>query len=88
VTGPALCVIAAITAVTAAALGHHLTPSRRRARHARRQQEQARRHWAAKFDQVRHHVEGQIAVHGSETVWLRLLADHRELYTDQPHGGT
>jgi hypothetical protein len=88
VTGPALCVIAAITAVTAAALGHHNTPTRRRARHARRQQEQARRHWATKFDQVRQRVEGQIAIHSSETVWLRLLADHRELYTDQPHGGT
>lgn len=83
-----LTVLAVLAAITAAAVGAWLRPSRRAARKARRHQKQVSRDWAAKFLKVRLTVEGRFAIDGSDTVWLRLLADHPELYARTgPDGG-
>lgn len=68
----------------AAAIGAALTAvAWARHRTARKQAAQA----AAKARLANLRVHGELAIHGEETLFLRLLVDHPELYTDQPSEG-
>ncbi|WP_188187989.1 hypothetical protein [Nonomuraea sp. SYSU D8015] len=82
-TPTALTIAATLAAVSAATLGHYLRPTARAKRQHARYQRLVRRLWAAEFEKVRLTVEGRIAIHSLETLWLRLLADHPELYRTQ-----
>lgn len=78
-----LCTLAVAAAILAAGIGWRYNPGARARRQQRRHQELVRQAWALEFRRVRLILEGEIAIHGLETLWLRLLANHPELYAAQ-----
>jgi hypothetical protein len=83
---PRLLTAAAIAAaVIAIIIGWNSRTSARLRRAQRRHDKLLASVWAARFEEVRLRVEGSFAIHGSDTVWHKLLTDHPELRTK--HGG-
>ncbi|HUR74415.1 MAG TPA: hypothetical protein VMZ00_09065 [Sporichthya sp.] len=81
-----LTLCAVLAAATAAAIGHHYSPARRARRKQAAEQARVLRRHQAITRQVQINVAGRIAVHTAESVWLDLLAQHTELYSDQRGG--
>jgi hypothetical protein len=75
-----LCAVAIVAAFAAAGIGWRYKPAARARRQRAKYEQMICHEWALKFERVRLTVEGQFAIHGSEDVWLHLLANHPELY--------